>query len=408
MPPVERPLRIAHLAFSALPSTVGGLEIVVDNLIRKQIVAGHEPSLVTRWKQAEAARHSGLPYRVLALPPNPNPRPVPYRDVGPRLPTAAGIAWHQLRCRFDVWHAHWIYPTGWMAQDILDLVGVPLVLTAHGADIETDPASGHGFRLNERNDRRTRQVLARAEYLTAISSATEQRFLEAGVPDAKITRIPNGVDFGRFLGADVNSSDVRRRYGLPMQGKMILTVGSDRPAKGHKFIPETLAHLRARGRDLFWVIVGGGPATMAPLAESAGVTAQLFVIPPVGNSDLHSGKSPSDEVIALYRSADLFVMPSLSEGFGMAALEAMAAGLPVLASDVGGLPSFIAHGENGLLVPPGDIESLEAAIVRVLDSSDGGARLGKSALSTAESHDWSEVSDQYIQLYRRATGGMET
>lgn len=403
MTETDRSLRIAHLAFSALPGTVGGLEIVVDSLIRQQMSVGHQPVLVTRWKQAKAARGAGLPYSVLALPPNPNPRPVSYRNVGPRWPTAAGIAWHQLRYRFDVWHAHWIYPTGWMAQGVLELAGVPLVLTAHGSDIETDSGSGHGFRLDERNDRRARKVMAKARYLTAISSAIERRFHEVGVPSTKISRIANGVDLGRFQTMDVEPARVRNIYGLPAKGAFMLTVGADRPAKGHRYIPEALARLRARGRDVFWVILGGEPSTMARLAEQAGVADHLFVIPPVGNADPGNQPFPSNEVIAFYRSADVFVMPSLSEGFGMAALEGMAAGLPVIASDVGGLPSFITHGVNGLLVPPGDVEALGSAIEEILEFPDFGAQLAASAKSTAANHDWDRISSQYVELYRQAT-----
>ena len=293
-----------------------------------------------------------------------------------------------------------------MAQGVLDMVGAPLVLTAHGSDIETDIDSGHGFRLDVRNDRRARQVMAKARYLTAISSVIERHYEEAGVSREKITRIANGVNLESFQALNVDPLAVRRRHGLPLTGKMILSVGSDRPAKGHRYIPETLARLRARGHDVVWVILGGGPATMAPLAERAGVSDHLFVIPPIGNACPRSGSFPSEDVIAMYRSADLFVMPSLSEGFGMAAIEAMAAGLPVIASEVGGLPSFITHGVNGLLVPPRDVEALQHAVEGILLSPDGGAKLAISAQATAADHDWSKISGEYVELYLRATRGV--
>ncbi len=403
MTTADRPLRIAHLTFSALPSTVGGLEIVVDNLIRHQMEAGHQPVLVTRWRQAKATRAAAFPYQVLGLPPNPNRGVDPFRFVGPRWPTALGVAWQQLRHRFDVWHVHWIFPTGWMAQRALDLTGAPMVLTAHGADIETDPESGHGFRLHEQNDARARQVMARARYLTAISDGIEQRYREAGVAKDKIARIANGVDFDRFQSLVVNPAALRAKYGLPSTGRMILTVGSNRPAKGHRFVPEALSRLRAAGHDVYWVILGGSPSAMAPLAEAAGVADRLFVISAVGNDDPESGPFPSDEVVAFYRAADLFSMPSLSEGFGMAALEAMAAGLPVIASNVGGLPSFVKDGENGLLVPPAETEALAAALGRVLALPDRGAKLGAAAAASAKDFDWRRISGQYLDLYRRAT-----
>jgi len=135
----DRPLRIAHLAFSALPRTVGGLEIVVDSLIRNQMEAGHDVRLVTRWRQYRALRDAGFPYPALPLPPYQRLDSRPFRSVGPRWPVAAAVRWHQWRHRFDLWHIHWLYPTGWMAHDALVRAGAPVVMTAHGADLQVEP-----------------------------------------------------------------------------------------------------------------------------------------------------------------------------------------------------------------------------------------------------------------------------
>jgi glycosyltransferase involved in cell wall biosynthesis len=405
MSEAPRPLRIAHLSFSALPRSVGGLEIVVDSLIRNQAEAGHAVTLVTRWKQCRAFRGAGFPYPALALPPNLRVHSDPLGPVGPRWPVAAAVRWHQWRHRFDIWHIHWLFPTGWMAHDALVGAGVPVVLTAHGADIETDADSGHGFRLNPRHDRRVRDLVQRAACLTAISPSVEARYLELGAQSDSIQRIPNGVDFSRFHDRPVDPAAVRARHGIPADRPLVLTVGRNRPAKGHRFVPAALAALLRAGRRVSWAILGGDPDAMRAIARAEGVEEHLHVVPAILGEVGARSRFPADAVIDLYKAAEVFALPSLSEGFGLAAVEAMAAGLPVVATDVPGLRHVVRDGTDGLLCPPADPEGMAAAIGRVLDDKDLRRGLTNAALETASAHDWQAISSRYLDLYRDLIGG---
>ena len=277
----DRPLRIAHLAFTALPQSIGGLEIVVDSLIRSQIETGCDVSLVTRWKQYRAFRGAGFPYPALPLPPNPKFSSDPIGPVGPRWPVAATVRWHQWRHRFDLWHIHWLYPTGWMAHDALARMGAPVVMTAHGADIETDAESGHGFRLRPQHDHRVRRLVPRAGCLTAISPSIEAQYLELGAAADRIRRIPNGVDFTRFRERQVDRAEVRARFGLPTDRILVLTVGRNRPPKGHRYVPPALAALLRQGRSVSWAILGGDAEAMREIARDEGVENNLHVIPAI-------------------------------------------------------------------------------------------------------------------------------
>jgi glycosyltransferase involved in cell wall biosynthesis len=399
MYPSGQALRIAHLAFTTLPRTVGGLEIVVDNLIRKQIEAGHHVTLVTRWKQYLAFRKADFPYRALPLPPNPKLSSTPFGSVGPRWPVESMVRWHQWRQRFDVWHIHWVYPTGWMAHDALADSGVPVVMTAHGGDVETDAKSDHGFRLDPKNDGRVRDLMQRAACLTAISPSIEARFLELGADPARIRRIPNGVDFTRFHNGPAKRADVRSRFGIETDRTLILTVGRNRPAKGHKFIPPALASLLRQGRRASWIILGGDPDAMRELARREGVGEHLHVIPAILGEAVSGNYFPSDPVIELYKAADIFALPSLSEGFGIAALEAMAAGVPVVATDVPGLRSVIEHGRNGLLCRPADPEHMAISIGQLFDDQGSCHKIREAARNTAKGYDWRFISAQYLDLY---------
>ena len=401
---LDRPLRIAHLAFTALPRTVGGLEIVVDSLIRNQYEAGHHVTLVTRWKQYRAILEARLHYQALPLPPNPRLSADPLGSVGPRWPVAAAVRWHQWRHRFDIWHIHWIYPTGWMAHDALAGAGVPVVMTAHGGDTETDAESGHGFRLRPRHDRRVRELVPRAACLSAISTSIEARYLELGAAPGRIRRIPNGVDFARFRDRRTSRTDVCARYGLSADRNLVLTVGRNRPAKGHRFIPAALASLLRQGRRLSWIVLGGDPVAMRELARSEGIKDYLHVIPAILGETGAKSRFPADPVIDLYKTADIFALPSLSEGFGIAALEAMAAGLPVVATDVPGLRTIVTHGQNGLLCPPADPEGMATAIGRLFDDRGLRRSLRDAATDTAKGYDWSLISAQYLDLYNDLIG----
>ena len=182
----QHPLRIAHLAFTSLPRTIGGLEVVADSLLRAQTDAGCEVRLVTRWKGYLEFARSGFPYKVLALPPNPRFHSDPLGPVGSRWPVSTAVMIHQLRHRFDIWHIHALYPAGWMAHGSLVAMGVPVVVTADGVDIETDAASGHGFRLRPIHDCRIRELIGRARCLTAISPSITDRYIELGASPERI------------------------------------------------------------------------------------------------------------------------------------------------------------------------------------------------------------------------------
>jgi len=287
-----------------------------------------------------------------------------------------------------------------MAHDALAAMGIPVTMTAHGADIETDCGSGHGFRLRPEHDERIKALARRASSLTAISPQMEVRYREMGAPADRIRYIPNGVDIKRFRGRNTDRNAVRRAFGLPVDKPLVLTVGSNRPAKGHRFIPPALAALRREERDIAWVILGGEQGEMCELARQERVADDLHILPALLGDAGCSMAFPSDQVIDLYKAADVFALPSLSEGFGLVAIEAMAAGLPVVASAVGGLEQTISDGENGLLCPAAAPERMAAVIGRVLDESDLRQRLTAGAQKTVELYDWDKIAVDYLDLYR--------
>jgi glycosyltransferase involved in cell wall biosynthesis len=398
----SRPLKIAHLALTALPATVGGLEIVVRNLIAQQRAAGHRVHLVTRWKQGIAARAAGE-RDVHLLPPRLAADKVPFRSVGPRWPAALAVRLIQLRQRFDVWHLHWVYPTGWLAHDALRAMRVPVVITAHGADLLTDPELAFGYRQVPLHDRRIRELLPRADALTAISASMEHAYRDLGARPATIERISNGVDFARLAQAREARTQTRATLGIGPQTTLVLSVGRNQPSKGFQYIPEMLRLLKDRDRDVVWFVVGRNTDQLAPALEQAGVAHLARLLPACGADG--SGHFPPERLARLYAAADVFAFPSLNEGFGLVALEAMAAGVPVVGNDVSGIRDVVTHGTDGLLCPSANPEAMVEAIASLLDRKDYARRLGEAGMRKAKAHDWAAVAGQFCDLYRCLIGG---
>lgn len=400
---MTHPLRIAHLSFSSRPGTVGGLETVVDSLIRSQIEAGHQVSLVTRWKQAQAFRRDPLGYPVHALPPRRSSRGAPFREIGPRWPVALAVAALQLRYRFDVWHAHWLYPTGWMAQGVLERLGVPLVMTAHGADVNVDLATGYGFRQFPRHDARIRALASRTRWITGVSPQICAELEQLGATAPRI--IGNGIGFAGITSAGTDVAATRARLGVPENAALLLTVSRNDPSKGLHHIPEVLRQLTDAGVPAVWAIVGPGSEALAPLFAEVGVADRVRLLPAIHKPGADRSVTPPRELVDLYKSAELFVFPTHAEAFGLVALEAMAAGTATVASDVGGLRSFLRSGENGLLVPPGQPKKIADAVTSLLRDERRRLALAEAGQETARRYDWPAVAAEYVALYRETLSG---
>jgi len=180
-----------------------------------------------------------------------------------------------------------------------------------------------------------------ATRIVANSDAAATALAGDGVSRASIAVIPNGLDAAAYT-----PQEQRRRV------RTVITVANLRVEKGHETLIAAAAAVARSNPDVRFQVVGGGPrrSELDALAHAKGVADRMEFL------------GHRDDVPALLQAADLYVLPSRSEAFPNGAIEAMAAGLPVIASGVGGLRQLIDHGRTGLLVPPGDPDALAAAI----------------------------------------------
>ena len=285
-------------------------------------------------------------------------------------------------------HAHWAIPTGPAAVQAAKHLGVPSVITMHGGDVYVNPEQGYDFPTRWYVGPPLRWTLRSATALTAITEDCRQHALRAGAPE-KTTRIVfNGTDLRRFSPEGEEEGVLKRQYGP----HMIFACRQLFPRKGIRFLIEAAARIKPRFPDLKVVIAGDG--FERPALE--GLARQLGI----GTDVTFLGWVPNTGLPPYYRAAALSVIPSLEEGFGIPAAEAMGCETPVVASDAGGLPEVVEHGVTGLVVPRGDVEALAAAMEALLADPNRRRRMGVAGRERAlRLFDWDRTAAQFEQLY---------
>lgn len=204
-----------------------------------------------------------------------------------------------------------------------------------------------------------------------------------GVPCRRIEVIPNGVNLERFSPAPDDRIATRRRLGVPADAPMLLFVGHEFERKGLAHVIDALAAL---GREARLVVVGAGRAApFVQQAERLGVSERV----------LFTG--PRRDLPELYRAADAFVFPTAYEAFSLVCMEAMACGLPVFASRVGGIEDYLRDGVNGHFVKA-DGAAIVAALAPVLSDPALRERLRLGAVATAEGYAWPKIAERYRHL----------
>jgi glycosyltransferase involved in cell wall biosynthesis len=226
----------------------------------------------------------------------------------------------------------------------------------------------------------------------AVSRSAADALVGAGVPFSSIRRIPTALP---PLPVPTRPRiEIRDALGLSASGLVVGSVSHLADGKGFSFLLQAAASVLSQFQNLEVCLVGDGPARAALEAEAAKVGLSYRLKMP--------GRATSALAVAEALSAfDVFVLPSLSEGLPTAVLEAMAAGTPVVASSVGGLPELITDGVNGRLVPSGKVPPLVQALRELLESHEERRRLATAAQASLGPYQPAQVVAAYEELYAR-------
>jgi glycosyltransferase involved in cell wall biosynthesis len=293
----------------------------------------------------------------------------------------------QLRAEFqyDIVHANHLFPIGYSAQQVANELSVPVVIGARGSDVHTNP------RLNRTVARLTRKAI-REGNVYAVSRGLASLVQELG-PARAVPVVYNGVDTTVFH--PLPQKDLlRERLGLPTQGVGIAIVSRLVREKGLFELLQAFASVRTACPTAWLAIIGDGPAEPAirTMVAQERLETAVFL----------SGRRPHTEVVEWLNAADVFTLPSYNEGLPNVVLEAMACGLPVIATDVGGVSEVVTHGVTGLLIPKGQVTPLAHAITQLLDE-DSRYRMGAAGLARVRmDFSWSGSVRSLLQVYDSA------
>ena len=302
--------------------------------------------------------------------------------------------------QYDVWQVIGTYPAGWVAKDLSKIV--PVILRSHGDDIQKDRELQYGVGLNPDIDKKIDVTLSKMTHLVALTETVKICYKDYGVHEGKITEIPNGVNLKQF-NIKVDSNKVRRKYGINSNHYFILTIGRNHIKKGYKYIPEAARILKDMGCSFKWVIVGKGVNVLQPNVFDKKVSDHIILIEELGVNKINTHHKlisiPTDSLVQLYKSADLFVMPSLLETFGMVLIEAMAASLPIVTTNAPGCRDVIVDGINGLFTGTANSKDMAEKIKQVLDNESLRKRLISNSKKIVTKYNWYNIMKRYEQLY---------
>jgi D-inositol-3-phosphate glycosyltransferase len=284
-------------------------------------------------------------------------------------------------------------------------LNLPLVCTFHTLDrvkAETMPEEMEADMPHRRAEAEASIIDCSDAVLASCTVEADQIASLYGGEPGRIRIVPPGVDHA-FFGPG-HRPQARRALGLPLGGRLLLFVGRIQPLKRADVAIETLAELHESGGEPYRLVVVGGPSgphgekslqSLHDVADARGVREHVHFVAP----------QPHELLSSYYRAADVCIVPSRSESFGLVALEAAACGTPVVASAVGGLTTLVDHGHTGYLVDDPDPVAYAAAVRRTFDEPLAAERLSTASVLRARRYTWRAAARTLVELHDELAAG---
>jgi D-inositol-3-phosphate glycosyltransferase len=405
-------LNIAMISYHTCPlatlggKDTGGMNVYVRDLTTELGRQGVHVDVFTR-SQDEHVPHVlhdlGFGNRVVHIPAGPE-QPMPKKELAGHIPQfVEGIKQFTAErgIHYDVIHSHY-WMSGLAAEQLKAEWDTPIVHMFHTLGemknrVATNEAEKEGsYRLDGE-----RQVLRIADKILAATLAEQAQLQWLYKADLrKVTIIPPGVDTCHFY--PIPADEAKDYIGIPREDRMVLFVGRIEPLKGVDTLIKAMSclHVKEFERPAYLVVIGGDPNVPAEqmtteMARLQGLCQDLCMDRMV----IFLGKRGQDTLPYYYSAAEVLVMPSHYESFGMVALEAMACGTPVVASQVGGLAFLIRDGITGFHVPDQDEDALCDRLTRILGDASLRQRMGQASADYASQYAWSHIARQVMDVY---------
>jgi D-inositol-3-phosphate glycosyltransferase len=406
-------LRIAMLSYHTCPlatlggKDTGGMNVYVRDLTCQLGRMGIHVDVFTR-SQDDHVPHVlhdlGYGNRVVHVPAGPE-SPTSKNEIANYIPEfVEGIKQfaQEKNITYDIIHSHY-WMSGLAAETLSDAWGgTPIVHMFHTlGEMKNRVARSEDERAGEDRLSGERQVLRRADRIVVATLAelTQLRFLYKG-DNRKMTVIPPGVDTSHFY--PIPPDEAKQYIGLKPEDRMVLFVGRIEPLKGVDTLIEAMALLDTKGiHGLVHLAIIGGDINghtedmSAEMARLQKLSDDLCM----GRTVVFLGKRGQDTLPYYYSAAEVVVMPSLYESFGMVALEAMACGTPVIASEVGGLGYLVQNGVTGYTIPDSEPDALCDKLSWLLGDAHLRETMGQSAAKYALDYAWDKIAKQVVDVY---------
>lgn len=392
-------MRVLILSWEYPPRIVGGLGRHVYHLATTLASRGVNVHVVTKDHPdaPEYEKSEGVHiYRVVNYPPDIQQEDwVPWTLQFNVALLEKSVALLNDIQKFNVIHAHdWLVAHA--AASLKHAYKLPLVATIHATEY-----GRHQGHLPEPMNKLIHQI---EWWLTFESARTIccSRYMQEQItrifelPPDKVDVIPNGIDFEAFRN-DVSVDLFKRKY-VPEGDKLVFFVGRLVYEKGVQTVIEAMPRILDKVPNVSFVVAGSGPH----LNQLKGLVSELGLQEKI----TFAGHVDSTDLSAFYTCADLTVVPSLYEPFGMVVLESMAMNTPTIVADTGGLSEIVVHEETGLKFEPGDSQSLADAMLRILTDGALSERITADARSfMGEQYSWNRIAERTVEVYRNAEKG---
>ncbi len=406
-------MRIAMISYHTCPlatlggKDTGGMNVYVRDLTRQFGPMGIQVDVFTR-SQDEHVPHVlhdlGFGNRVVHIPAGPE-IPLIKQELASHLPQfiegVLAFAKHK-QINYDVIHSHY-WMSGLAAIALKERWNIPIVHMFHTLGVmkkrvarSEDEAEGD-YRLN--GERTVLRAADRIVAATPAELAQLQWLYQAEV--RKITIVPPGVDLSRFY--PIPPDEAKEFIGVQPCEQVLLFVGRIEPLKGIDTLIEAIAIMRQKNIIVCLSVIGGDADDGAENLDSEIKRLQAESMRH-GLQDLIAflGKRDQDTLPYYYSAAEAVVVPSHYELFGMVALEAMACGKPVVASQVGGLAFLVQDGITGYTVPVDDPQALAECLIKLIQDVDLRQRMGDQAAAFAHDYSWDVIAGRIIKVYKDA------
>jgi len=373
-------MRIALVTYSVLPAQ-GGAEHVVHDLASQWTAMGHEVRVMNGMTRKVMSPHAGYTAARFWIPRGAT------RVGYHRQPWLCAASWSLSRLlkafKPDIVSGHCAIPTAFYLS--ARCLWAPWTITAHGSDVVMGSAGSVVDRYGCHEE--LAASLRQATALVAISEMAEKALERYSVTPAAVYRITNGVDLDTF--SRPVAEDMRSRLGLPAHSEFLLTVARNNPVKNLSLGLRAFAEWERRPPYLYYVIVGKGAEALASEAAKLGIREK--VVPMDG--------LPRHYLIAAYQQAIVYISTSRRECCPLVILEAMAAGLPQVATRVMGNTELVVDNETGFLSPDNEPGSMRAAIEKLVMSRDLRCRLAQKGSKRAKLYDLRHTANQYLAMF---------